>query len=819
MSRETLLQSSFNAGVMSPQLLGRSDFDKYGSAVATLSNIIGIVAGPAVFRPGTQYITTAYSQDTDNRLIGFQFGTEQGYVLEFGDNQLRFFRNKGIILSDTEVTNGTFDTDLTGWTDASTGTGSVTQNAGVAELVGVDASNIGILQQELTYIGIEEYTITLDVAGTSVNYKLGTTAGASDIDSGTLTVGTGKEITFQHTEAGSVFLQFENQTSTTASIDNVVIDNPIYTIDTPYGAADLQKIRHTQDSDVLYLAFRSNTVPPQTLQRFGNAQWKLVEVSFQDGPYLDENKDTDKKLDYISGGTAAGSTGVIIRATGGHEPFASTDVGRLIRMKNTGTNVWGWMTITAVNSSTEVVVTLGNELTATSPTEFWRLGAFSQTTGYPAVVTFHEFRLVYANTNFNPNVVWLSESQGAGREVVLWAPSEVANTVTDSNSIYFPLVAGGVSAVRWMSSGNILAIGTSDNEWVIEPGDDSKAISPTNSRATRRTNHGALEDVDAVRIDGTVLYAKGTGTRVNRFVFNFSQDKYESTNITRLSNHLFANRAIREMVYAIEPYSLMWVRLDNGKLAALTFIDSEDVGGWSLHEIAGTGTGGETHAKILSIATIKSDDSNYSELWLTVQREIDGQETRYIEVLSEPFFLDDQKDATYVDSFLQYSGSAVSTLSGLDHLEGETVSVLGDGANESTHVVTGGQITISEPASTIVAGLPYRGTLETLDFDAANAFNGSSLGQIRRITEVQVRLFETGLLYYGQKNQSDDKLILLEPRSSDDLQDTAPALKAGLFELETLGSWDLQSGVKIQFRSPYPGTLTAIMFKAMVNEG
>jgi len=693
MSRETLLQSSFNAGAISPRLAGRTDFKKYGSSVAEMSNCIPLASGPTIFRPGTIFRNTSRDSaiSKKSRLIPYKFNTQQAYVLEFSEGKIRFYKNGGIVLS-----------------------------GGVP-----------------------------------------------------------------------------------------------YEVTTPYLEADLPNITFTQDSSVLYLALSSSTVPPKCLVRLSDTNWQLRDMVFKDGPYLDPQKTTNAAALTAVTFTSSATTGSVT-VTASAAAFAATDVGRIIRMGSpSGTITWGWGVITAFTSTTVVTVSI------TSPTVFpagattnWRLGAFSQTTGYPSVVVLHEGRLVYANTVSFPNYIWLSESQGYGQEVALFAPSATTGTVTDANSIYLPLSAGDVSSIVWMSSGDILAIGTADGEWSLVSGDSTKALSPTNSRATRRSTRGSRAGVQAVRVDATVMYTQATGSKVNRFTFDFNQNTYLSTDLTLLSEHYFQGNKVAEMVYAPEPYSQVWARMDDGTLRSLTFVDSEDVGGWAKHNIAGT------NAFVESLAVIPASDASYSELWMIVRRVINGSTVRYIETLSKPFFLGNKStDATYVDCSLRYSGAPTTTLTGLSHLEGQTVSVMYDGANHPPVTVSGGSVTLVSTATNAVVGLPYNGDIVTLDFDAQNAFGGSSMGQIRKITEVALRLFETGDLYTARGDQADSALNLLEPRKFNDLMDTATDLITGLVEVSVESSWALSSTLHIQFRSPLPATVCTLQFKAMVNEG
>lgn len=829
MARETFTQTSFNAGVLSPRLLGRSDYQKYANSVATLSNAIPLVSGPATFRPGTIFVGDTYN-NTAVRLIPFKYSTEQAYMLEFSDNRIRFFKDRGVILSTTAISNGTFTTDLTGWTDADTGTGASAWVGGTMELAG-GAAGVAVRYQALTYMGISQYTVTCDVATNSVVWRAGTTAGGAEISSGTVSVGTGQTFSFTPTTAGTVYLTFRNANNNSAYVDNVVLSTPEYALDSPYDSADLSAVSYAQDRNAIYFALKSDTVPTKVLQRVDHSQWTLSSITTVDGPYLDTNTTTITL-------TPAATTGATT-LTASSAVFASTDVGRLVRLRSTASGKWGYCTITGFTSSTLVDVTVNEDFESLAATARWRLGAFSQTTGYPGKVCLHEFRMILANTRTNPNMLWASESQGVGGATVLYSPTVVSDgTVTDSNSFYAPLTAGDVSEVAWMSSGASLVIGTEDSEWIGEPGDTAEGISPTNFRLTRRTNHGSLPNVNAVRIDGTVMYAKGTGSRINKFVFDFTSDKYMSTNVSLTGEVLFANKTIVDMAYAPEPFSCMWVVMDDGTLNSLTYVDSEEVGGWAQHKIAGyfgissalsagqlMGVLGLTYSAriewgiVEAVAVIPASDRSYSEVWLVVKRTIGGVTARHIEIMADCHFSGDLEDAIYVDSSLTYDGGETSTISGLSHLEGEEVVVFSDGYRQDNKTVTAGAITLDEAASKVTVGLAYEGDIKTLDFETTNSFGGSSLGQIRRISDVSLRLFETAGLWVARADQDDDDLNAVDQVVAGHVMGLAPDLRSGIVEVDTASDWSLSSTLHIQMRSPFPATVSAIMMKAQVNEG
>ena len=131
------------------------------------------------------------------------------------------------------------------------------------------------------------------------------------------------------------------------------------------------------------------------------------------------------------------------------------------------------------------------------------------------------------------------------------------------------------------------------------------------------------------------------------------------------------------------------------------------------------------------------------EVWLVVKRYINGQTVRYIEILEDGSTgTSAQNDCFYVDSGLTYSGSPTTTISGLLHLEGATISVLADGGAALDVVVTNGKVTLSQSASVVQLGLSYRSKVLTMPLEISGA-TGTSQGKLRRISEVTIRVLRS----------------------------------------------------------------------------
>ncbi len=125
-----------------------------------------------------------------------------------------------------------------------------------------------------------------------------------------------------------------------------------------------------------------------------------------------------------------------------------------------------------------------------------------------------------------------------------------------------------------------------------------------------------------------------------------------------------------------------------------------------------------------------------NEIHLTVNESLFTTSKKFIESLKliKDFDFDetDNTNFNFLDSQLAYSGSATTTISGLDHLEGQTVSVLANGATHPDRTVSGGSITLARSSTKVKVGLKYTSLLQTMRLDAG-AQNGTSQAKTKRI--------------------------------------------------------------------------------------
>jgi len=153
--------------------------------------------------------------------------------------------------------------------------------------------------------------------------------------------------------------------------------------------------------------------------------------------------------------------------------------------------------------------------------------------------------------------------------------------------------------------------------------------------------------------------------------------------LTILADHI-PSGGLTDMVWQQEPELIVWFVHSDGRLVGLTYDRANAAIGWHDHSIGGSGV-------VESITAIPSGAED--QVYMSVKRTIDGSTVRHVEFLKPIEFGDDVADAFYVDSGLTYDGSATTTITGLNHLEGETVTILADGASHPDKTVSGGSIT------------------------------------------------------------------------------------------------------------------------------
>jgi len=156
---------------------------------------------------------------------------------------------------------------------------------------------------------------------------------------------------------------------------------------------------------------------------------------------------------------------------------------------------------------------------------------------------------------------------------------------------------------------------------------------------------------------------------------------------------------------------------------------------------------------------------------------------------------------------------AVLTISGLSHLEGESVSILANGAVQASKTVSSGSITLDYRASIVHAGLPYTSELETQRIEAGSQ-DGTAQGKIKRIHEVILRIYRSLGIEVGRRDGNVDTIPF---RSSADAMDAAPALYSGDLRVDFSEGFNRKGTVYFRQQQPLPLTVLGIFAHLKTN--
>jgi hypothetical protein len=793
MARVSTIITNFQAGELSPRLEGRIDLQKYNSGAQTLQNMLAFPQGGVTRRPGTYYAGS--SKDGGKvRLINFEYSDEQAYVLEFGANYIRFFKDGGIL---TEATKS-----ITGAT--------------AANPVVITATSHGYSNGDRVYV-------------TGVT-------GMTEINNREFTVANVTTNTFELSGVdGSGFSAFVSG----GTVGKIVEVTTTYSVD------DIFEINHVQSADVIYLAHKDHA--PAKLTRTTATSFTLSDIPFVDGPYLDEN--TTATTLYASAATGS------VTITASADLFTADDVGRYIRFRevleiehdlwaastsyNDGDSVrynghvyeqvtgstqtsgntppvhtegtetygaidWeykhddtGYVKITAFTSATVVTATVQEDdggvavlpdhiIGAANATKKWSLGAFGGEQGYPRAVAFYEERLYFAGTTGQPQTIFGSvtadfENQTPG--------------ILDDSAINITIASDQVNVIKHMIPGRFLQVLTTSSEFTLSGG-TSGPVTPTNVSVLRETTFGS-SDVRPLRAGAsTILIQKGQ-EKVKEITFDLDTDGLVGRDLTILAEHL-ARGGLTDMIWQQEPELVLWFVRADGTLVGLSYDPANNTIGWHSHPLGGTGV-------VESITAIPSGAED--QVYLSVQRTINSQTVRHIVYMKPIYFGTDVSDVFYVDSGLTYDSTATSTISGLNHLEGETVQILADGSAHADKVVSGGTVTLDREASTVHIGYSYTSLVETLRIEAG-ADDGVSQGKIKRIHGVTVRFIDTVGAEVGPDTSNLDRIPF---RDSSMAMDAAVPMFDGDKEIFFPSSYETDARAVVRQTQPLPMTVLAIM--------
>jgi len=535
-------------------------------------------------------------------------------------------------------------------------------------------------------------------------------------------------------------------------------------------------------------------------------------LTFFDGPYDVINTFNMTLTPSATTGTITITASSIIGINGG-AGFKSTDVGRLVRLLDTGT--WGHAEITVFTSTTLVTAVVQSPLGGTTPTASFRMGVWSDTTGFPVFGTFHEDRLWAGGAALFSQRIDGSRTGRFTNVQINYGPSDADGTVADDHAVAFTMNSNDVNNLRWLlDDEKALLAGTEGGEWSIRPSSLSEAITPSNISGKKATGHGSA-NIAPVRAAKAILFVQRSARKLRELSFVFERDGFSAPDLSLLSEHI-TSPSIVELAYQQQPQSILWCARADKALLGFTYERDQDVVGWHRHLLGGPGDSAGNPAKVESLTAIPAPDGSRDEVYMIVTRHINGADERYVELMTKIWESGDlQVDAFYLDSGLTtVSVGGTTEVLGLSHLEGETISVYTDGAVHPDQAVTNGKITLDVSSNKITVGYAYNSDGLTMPSDAGAA-DGSAQGKTRRINRVGMWLFDTLGIKIGPDADNLTEVLI---REWGDAWGAATPLFTGVIRERFEGLHDRLGEVFFRADGPFPATVLALMIQVKTED-
>lgn len=754
---------SFAGGEITPELYGRLDLTKFQTGLAQCLNFWVLPHGPAQNRPGFEYVNEVKFSAKATRLIPFAFNTQQTFAIEFGDQYIRWHTNGGTLLEASQAPTGISVASPAVWTRVAHGytAGQWLFVSGVTGTFGATVN--GRFLKVGTVPTADTYTLT-DLAGSAIN-------------------------------------------STGLTVTGFGATARVYEIASTYLEADLMVLHFTQSEDVLTITHPS--YPPRQLVRVSATNWTLTDISFT--PTIA----TPAAPTVVATVAAGADTNYQYKTTALAADTLEESLGSAasVAVSNHLTTAGNFNTITPAAVSGAVrynVYKLFNGLygyigqsdgsafidanitpdVATTPAI--ANTPFGSATNYPNGVGYYESRRVFGGTITKPQNYWLTRST---------TESNLSYSIPtlDDDTIQGRIKASEVNAIRSIVATNEqLVMLTSGGPWRLAPL-NSDILTPTSALPKQVSGEGA-SNVQPTKTADEIVYVGESESRLFAIKYKWEANGLITEDLSLMAPHLFDGYTFSDVTYAKGPKMIWSVRSD-GKLIGTTYLPRHEVNAMHQHN---------TDGLFESVCSVK-EGTEYP-VYAVVQRTLNARSVRCIERMHSRFFVD-LEDAFIVDCGLTYSGVAATTISGLWHLIGETVSILAAGAEVDPQVVAAnGTITLDDAATPVHIGLPITADLEGLPL-VIEALMASGQANLKNIGEVWLRVKDSAGIKAGP---SFDKLRELPARSNENY-DTPPRLKNGVVRITLDNSWSIDSRICIRQTAPLPLTISSMTL--LVNPG
>ena len=696
------LQTNFSAGVISKRLKNRVDLTRYDNAVDEISNFLPLPHGGLVRRPGTHFTAEVKNSAQAVRLFPFEYSTTQAYMCEFGHNYIRFYTLNGRLES-----GGSPVEVVTPYTEAQLPLLRFAQESDIMYIVHSSHEIHKLTRTSATAFTLTKLdpfdfvggpflddnavsTKTLNPSGTTGNITIaasGHTPFTSDhVNSLWKIGGTVSDIQGYVKVTG-----FTNSSTVSAT----VIETLSTSSATDEWAEGAWSDERGYPSDVTFfeqrLVFAGSTFKPQTI-------WMSKTGSYEN-----------------------------------HTPGANAADAVVFTVASNQVNVIRWLSA----QSNLLIGTAGGEFRATGGTESSitptsliivpesRYGSAAIRPIQVANVTLYIQRAkkklrqlsfdAAVDSYVSSNITLLAEHITEDSKF-----DSLAYQQEDDSVIWVTLVDGSLVSCTWLRDQEVIAWANHTIGGVF--GSATVTVTDYANIAVGTTLTITKSDGSTVTFTSEAISGSAPSSSLG---FRPNQD-----NDTTADNIYTAVNAHVDFTVANPAANVVTINETLRLGATPLTITSSDT--------TRLATANEAPAFVESIATLPDETGpTGDQLWLVVKRTINGSTKRYVEYLDPTVHTDSTLTGTH--------GTPATSFSGLTHLEGQTVGIVGDEAVYDRKSVASAAVALSTGENAITnseIGLPYESKVVTLEPEVSTS-RGTSLGRKKRWARVQVRVVDT----------------------------------------------------------------------------
>lgn len=562
----------------------------------------------------------------------------------------------------------------------------------------------------------------------------------------------------------------------------------------PYAVTDLFNIDAVQSGDIVYLTCEGHVT--RTLSRYGHSQWTLTDLPLSNSlgvpaaPVWTSGDAATAPLrthewvvtaEYADGSESLPSVAVskscFLTTTSTPSVITSAGVSGAVKYHfYRGRNGYrGWVG----TSTTGVFNDDGHEpdFAILPPTG---RNPFSTTSTRPRTATFLGDRFVLGSTLEDPNGVFMSKIARYNN----FDFNELE--IQDDDALTFFLASRRMEEIRWMVGKQKLIIGTNNGVWSM--GGVGGPLSPTSVEALVQNENGSSW-INPIHAHDNLLYIRNNLKSVRELRWDDSFQQYTTSELSLLSSHFFRDATIVDWAYAEEPHSLLWIVMSDGTLRSCTYHREQEVRGWASHTIP--------HGKVKSICSIFENGED--AVYMCVEHTENGVTSYAMERLTTRQNVG-LTDGVFLDSSVSVTSEVkITSVAGLAHLEGLTVSVVADGVHVPDLVVNGGVVNfaanIPGGANIVHVGMLYMPELELLDIM-------QEATKPKLVSEVWFEVVGSRGIWAGETLQELSRFSEWLPRTA--------GVQTGRFKVAVSGRWGTGGRAALQIRNPMPVELLSV---------